>query len=47
MAANDAANANVVVDPKDDWVTQEANILKGYALIVRHLTPLPAANYCF
>ncbi|VDM66943.1 unnamed protein product [Strongylus vulgaris] len=34
LAANDAADATVVVDPKDDWVTQEANILKGVAAAV-------------
>ncbi|RCN29582.1 oxidoreductase, short chain dehydrogenase/reductase family protein [Ancylostoma caninum] len=34
MAANEAANANVLVDSKDDWVTQEASILKGVAAAV-------------
>ncbi|CAJ0608150.1 unnamed protein product, partial [Cylicocyclus nassatus] len=34
LAANDAADANVTVDSKDDWVTQENTILKGVAAAV-------------
>ncbi|ETN76374.1 oxidoreductase, short chain dehydrogenase/reductase family protein [Necator americanus] len=34
MSANEVADANVVVDPKEDWVGQEASILNGIATAV-------------